>query len=93
MEPTDLTVTILREIRDEIRETNRRLEETQQHLDQTKDELGRHIVESEIRTATAITSLAGAIQDVKSLLQERLDLRDRVARCELDIEQIKQRLG
>jgi len=100
MEPTDLTVVILREIRDEIRETNRRVEETNRRIEETnsridltRDELGKRIVESELRTATAVNSLVGAVQDVRTLLQDRLDLRDRVTRCEQDIAQIKQKLG
>jgi uncharacterized protein Yka (UPF0111/DUF47 family) len=91
--PEDLTVHILREIRDEIRQTNQRLDQTNQRLDQTREELGRRITESELRTATAITDLAGAVRDVRQLLQDRLDLRDRVERCEQDIDQIKRRLG
>ena len=107
IEPTDLTVQILREIRDEIRgtnkrvdetnrridETNRQITETNSRLDQTRDELGKRIVESELRTATAITELAGAVQDVRTLLQDRLDLRDRVTRCEEEIAEIKRKLG
>ena len=99
MEPTDLTVQILREIRDAVRETSSRVDQTNARLDETnvrlgevRDEVGRRIVESEIRTATAIAELAGAMQGVRDLLRDRLDLRDRVDRCEHEIELIKQRL-
>ena len=97
MESADITVQILRDIRDEIRETNERLDQTKTELsarlDQTREELGKHIVESEMRTATAITDLAGALGDVKALLSERLDLDGRVTQCEREIEAIKERIG
>jgi uncharacterized coiled-coil DUF342 family protein len=107
MEPTDLTVQILREIRDAVRETNVRVDQTNARLDQTnarldqtntglgevRDELGRRIVESELRTSTALAELVGAVQGVRDLLRDRLDLRDRVDRCEHEIELIKQRLA
>ena len=88
---------ILREIRDEIRQTNAqldqtnaRLDQTNARLDQTREELGRHIVDSEMRTATAITGLAGTLAEVKTLLADRHDLTNRVARCEHDIADLKQ---
>ena len=48
---------------------------------------------SEIRTATAIHDMGDAIRSVHTLLKDRLDLRDRVERCEHDIEEIKRKLG
>ena len=50
------------------------------------------ITDSEIRTGTAILSLKGSIDDIKHLLLTRLDLGDRVTRCEHEIEVIKSRL-
>ncbi len=81
MEPTDITVQILREIRDEIRQTNERLDLTNETLAQTRDELGRRMTESEMRTATAIAGVAGTLVEVKDLLADRHNLRDRVQRC------------
>jgi predicted nucleic acid-binding Zn-ribbon protein len=89
----DLTVAILREIRDEIRTTNQRLdatrEELSQRLDTTREELGqridetnRRIVESEVRLATAVTDLRQSVVEVRDLLKEQLDLRHRVERLE-----------
>lgn len=96
METDDLTIHVLREIRDEIRGTNQRVDrlETQlsERIDQTNlriDRLTERVVESEIRTATAITGLAGTLDDVRGLLKDRLDLRDRVERCERDIDELK----
>ena len=50
-------------------------------------------MESELRTETAITELAGAVQDVRVLLQDRLDLRDAVARPKDEIAEISRKLG
>jgi len=44
MEPTDLTIELLKDIRDEGRRTNERIDQTNEKL-----------VDSEIRTSTAIT--------------------------------------
>ena len=89
MEPTDVTVKILVEIRDELRQTrsdlsaridatNRRLDETSAHLegqiDTLRSDVTSAIVHSEIRNATAITALSGTMNDIKSLLAERLDV-------------------
>lgn len=104
MEPVDLTVKILVEIRDEIRKTNERIDETNMRLDaridhtntrldEVKESLSRAIVESEIRTATSIMGLAGTLDVIKDLLTDRLDVRERVDRCEQDITVIKGRLA
>ncbi|MDP2274635.1 MAG: hypothetical protein Q8N23_05915 [Archangium sp.] len=59
MEPENLTLEVLKEIRDDgkrngarIDETNARLNETNARLESLRDDLGRRIVESELRTAT-----------------------------------------
>ncbi len=107
MEPNEITHQILREIRDAARDTNTRVDETNRRLDETnlrldgtnlrldrtREELGKRIVESEIRTATAITAVAGEIHQIKELLIDRLDLRDRVSACERDIAWLRARIG
>ena len=99
MASDDITVEILRDIRaemrgmrDEVRATNVRLDATNEPLDAhiraTNEgfaEVNRKLVESEIRTSTAITALDGTLTDVRDLLRDRLDLRDRVERFEQDI--------
>ena len=107
MEPKSVTVRILEQIRDSIDQTNSRVDQTNARLEQTNgrldetrealehkfDVLTDRVVEGEIRTATAITALAGTLDEVKTLLRERLDLKDRVERCERDIVVIKERTG
>ena len=99
----DLTVEILKDIRTSVRETNVRLDQMNANLgariDKTNADLGaridetnRRIVESEIRTATAITELAGSVRDVASLLRGQHDLRPRLERCESEIAELKRRV-
>jgi chromosome segregation ATPase len=102
----DITVQILIDIRDEIRTTNKKVDQTNVRVDQLGervdalgarldkriDNLADRIVESEIRTASAVTELAGTVRAVHSMLSDRFDLRDRVERCERDIAELKQRV-
>jgi len=62
-------------------------------LDNKFDGLEHRLTESEIRTATELKGLAGTLQDIKDLFRDRLDLRDRVTRCEHDIGELKHRIG
>ena len=106
-EPMNLTVRVLKEIRDEVRRTNEQLGATNQRLDATNERLdatnerleamhaglSQRIVESELRTATAITELAATVRDMTSVLRAQNDLRPRVDRCEQDIAELKGRLA
>jgi len=106
MTSDDLTLEVLKSIRDEVRHTNGQIEQTNARLDQTngrldqtnarldslREELSRRIVESEVRTSTAITDLAGTVREMTALLRNLVDLRPRMERCEQEIEALKQRL-
>ncbi|MBA3538066.1 MAG: hypothetical protein H0T79_00410 [Deltaproteobacteria bacterium] len=100
MQPDDLTLRVLIEIRDGISQTNLRLDQTNLRLDQTRAELreeiaetNRRLVGSEVRVATAIDGLAGTLGDVHRLLQDRRDIDTRVTRCETEIDELKRRVG
>jgi hypothetical protein len=69
MDVTELTIEILKSIRDEVKETNGRLDQTNAQLESMQAELSRRIVESETRTATAITDLAGTVRDMTAVLR------------------------
>jgi len=104
--PRNITIEILKDIRDAVRETNGRLDETNGRIDQMSaridqtsqesqarfDELGRRIVESELRTATALTDLAGTVREMTSVLRAQGDLRPRLEKCERDIAELHRRL-
>ena len=85
-------------------QTNQRLDQTNQRLDQTgvrldhkidqlRDDLGGRITEFEMRSATAMTEVAGTLRDIHGLMRDRFDLRDRVERCERDIDALKRQTG
>lgn len=107
MEPTDVTIEILKDIRDEVRQTridlsaridatNERIDATNERIHGTNDRiegLSRRVVESEIRTATAIADLAGAVNEMTGVLRASHDLRPRLERCEQDIAELKKRVG
>ncbi len=96
----DLTIEILKRIREEgrltkerVSETNQRPDQTNQPLDDLREELSRRIVEPEIRTATALTALSGDVRELTSFLRQMQDLRPRVEQCEGAIADIQRRLG
>jgi hypothetical protein len=97
MEPTDLTIEVLKGIRssvDELRtemRTDLEAVRTELHegLASVRDELSRRIVDSEVRTSTAITELAGSVREMTGVLRVQHDLRPRVERCERDIDDLK----
>ena len=70
-----------------------RLEDTRDLMEQKFDALTSRVVEGGSRTATAITALTGTLEGVTNLIRDRLDLRDRVERCESDIVLLKARTG
>ena len=100
----DPQVELLRAIWTEMKALNSRVGETNERLDavrtELKDELaqvkqgvdmlGRRMVESEVRLATATTQLAADVQTLSGLVRDwreehrsdRAELRDRVARLE-----------
>ena len=106
MESADLSIEILKSIRDEVKQTNSRLDTTNSRLDTTnsrldqtnsrleemREDLSQRIVHSEIRTATAITELAGSVREMTQVLKSSAELRPRVERCEQDIAEIRDRL-
>jgi len=98
--PVELSVEILKEIRDGVRATNQRIDATNQRLDltrtevggridQLRDELSRRIVESEVRTSTAIAELAGTVREMTGVLRASADLRPRVEQCEQAIRELR----
>jgi hypothetical protein len=93
MEPSDLTIEILKDIRDEVRQTNARLDQTNERVETGLAEVSRRIVESEIRTSTAIVELAGTVHEMTEVLRAQNDLRPRVERCEHDIAALQRIVG
>jgi uncharacterized protein Yka (UPF0111/DUF47 family) len=93
MDPTDLTLEVLNGIRQELRETRDALGSRLDGTNERLEDVSRRVVESEIRTSTAIADLAGTVREMTSVLRAANDLRPRVERCEHDIADIKRRVG
>jgi uncharacterized protein YceH (UPF0502 family) len=98
MDTTDITIEILTGIRQELRDlgtrvdgTNTRVDRLQEEMHGMREDLSRRIVDSEIRTSTAIADLTGTVREMTSVLRASHDLRPRVERCENDIAEIKRR--
>ncbi len=93
---TSVTIEILKGIRDEVKQTSIRVDGLRDEMKGVRDEmkglreeLSRRIVESEIRTSTAIADLAGTVREMTSVLRVQGDLRPRLERCEREIEELK----
>ncbi len=89
MQPTDLTIEILKAIRDEGRMTNEALRTTNERLER----LERRQSETEIRLATELVSVVGAVREVRDLLREDRGLRQVVDDHERRIAAVEQRTG
>jgi chromosome segregation ATPase len=89
MEPTDVTIEVLKGIRDELRGTNARLDTTNTHLDTTNMLLER----MEHRLATELAAVVGAVHEVRDLLREDRQLHDRVADHERRLTAVETRFG
>jgi predicted ATPase len=99
MQASDRAIEVLQAIRDQAEQTNLRLETTNLRLDENngrinamREELSRRLVESEIRTSTAITELAGTMREMTAVLRTQNDLRPRLEKCERDIADLRRAL-
>ena len=66
---TSVTIEILKGIRDEVKQTNIRVDGLRDEMRGLREELSRRIVESEVRTSTAIGDLAGTVHEMTSVLR------------------------
>jgi chromosome segregation ATPase len=110
LEPTDLTIEILRSIRDEVRGVREEVHAVRGELHATRDELREEVhavrvemreevhalreelgqtntrldrlerrqSEAEVRVATQLVAVVGAVNEVRDVLREELGLRRRV---------------
>lgn len=101
---SDLTMRVLEEIRDAVRDSNgrmdrhielteRRFEAVEQALEQGFDSVGRRIVEGEMRIATILTTLSGDLHQLATDAGSARQLSGRVDRCEQEIRKLKERVG
>ena len=103
MQPTDVTVEILKSIRDEVQGLradvhglSAEVHGTNDRLDGTNDRLGRlerRQTETEVRLSTELVAVVGAVREVRDLLREDLGLRARVEDHERRITAVETRVG
>ena len=106
MSEDNLTVHILRELREDIRSMGQRLDRRLDAMDQRFDAMDQRfdrlessvatrdqLREVDLRLWTRIAELNAASLNTHHMLEENFQLRDRVERCEHDIAEIKDRLA
>lgn len=89
MQPTDVTIEILKNIRDEAHSTNSRLDEANMRLDR----LERRQTEADLRLRTEVTAVVGAVDRLRDVLLEDRALRQRVDDHERRLVAIETRAG
>jgi hypothetical protein len=102
--PTDLSLSVLKQIRDAVTQTNVRLDETRgdlsQRLDQTREELSQRLeqlarrqTETEIRLATELTAVVGAVHSLRDAVVADRELRKTVENHEQRLSAIERCTG
>ena len=107
MQPTDLTIEILKDIRDEIRGTNARIDDTNSRVDSLREDtnarfdetntrlarLERRQIDADMRVATLLTSVANSIDDVRVMFREDRAVRGRVDDLDRRVGALERRGG
>jgi len=81
------TLLVLREIRDQLKETNTRLDAVERGLDAVE----RRQTDTETRLASELVAVAKAVGEVRDVLRDRLEVRDRVEDHERRIAALEHR--
>lgn len=90
----DSTLLVLREIRDGIKLTNTRLDATNARVDELATEVratNKHLVAMEIRLATEMVAVAGAVRDVTTLVRELRD--EKIKELERRVAAVERKVG
>jgi hypothetical protein len=87
MEPTELTIEILKGIRDGVHTLNGRVDETNSRLGR----LERRQVDADVRVSTLLTGVASAVDDMRDLFREDRGLRARVDDLERRMGDVERR--
>jgi hypothetical protein len=93
MEPTDLTIEILKDIRDETRKTNERVDALDRTVAKEIGSVREEARQTEVRLATELVAVAGAVREVRDLLREDRVLRQRVDDHERRITAMERHTG
>lgn len=97
---SDITVEILKQIRDEVRQTNGRLDQTNASLDHLRTEMGERFeraekrqTDTEVRLATEIVAVVGAVNLAREAIIEDRQLRRQVADHEARLDSLERSAG
>jgi hypothetical protein len=93
MEPTDLTIEILKDIRDETRKTNERVDALERTVVKEIGSVRGEARQTEVRLATELVAVAGAVREVRDLLREDRALLQRVDDHERRITAMERHTG
>ena len=104
MEPTDITIEILKSIRDEVRGVRQELraelggvrDELRSELGAVREELkgvGDNVHEMDIRLSTEVVALTGVVRQVGETFRQDRALRARVDEHERRLENLEKRAG
>jgi hypothetical protein len=96
MDSSDITIEILKGIRDDLKGVRDDLRATNVRVDETNvrlDRLYTRQVESELRLATEIVAVASVLREVRDDLRRNNVCRDRVEDHEHRIEALEKRAG
>jgi Mg2+ and Co2+ transporter CorA len=95
METTDITVVVLREIRDEIkgvRQVQEQMRQEQQKTNARLESVDNRLVTLETTVTHELVEFRKEFVVVRDLLVSRRDLGQRVARVEADVADLKRRV-
>jgi hypothetical protein len=84
---------VLVEIRDELRSTGKRLDGRIDGLGVQVDGLAQEMRESNVRVASELVAVSGAVLSVRDLLLERLDDRERLDAVERRVLVLEQKVS
>ncbi len=95
-EPTDLTLRVLEQIRDGVAQTNLRLDTTNGRLDEAIERIGRvekRQTEMEIRLASELVGVVGAVTSLRDAILSDRDLRRAVDDHESRLRTLERKTG
>ena len=93
---TDITVKILEQIRDEVRGVKDEVREVKDEVRQTNgrlDRLDKRQTETEVRLATELVAVVGAVNAARDAILEDQQLRRQVANHEARLGTLERRVG
>jgi hypothetical protein len=93
MEPTDVTIEILRSIRDELHEGLAGVRHELAGITGRMDRVERRQTEAELRVATELVAISGVVREIRDAYREERALSHRVEDHERRLSEVERRVG